>query len=38
MSETDAKIETQPPGPWSRKRLVLFLPLAVFMGLALLFL
>ena len=38
MSETDAKIEAPPPGPWSRKRLVLFLPLAVFLGLALLFL
>ncbi len=36
MSETDAKIEA--PGPWSRKRLVLFLPLAFFLALALLFL
>ena len=36
MSETDAKIEA--PGPWSRKRLVLFLPLAIFLALALLFL
>ena len=35
MSETDAKIEA--PGPWSRKRLVLFLPLAFFLALALLF-
>ncbi len=35
MSETDAKIEA--PGPWSRKRLVLFLPLAIFLALALLF-
>jgi cytochrome c biogenesis protein CcmG/thiol:disulfide interchange protein DsbE len=38
MSKTDAKIEAQTPGPWSRKRLVLFLPLAAFLGLALLFL
>ena len=38
MSETEAKIEAQPPGPWSRKRLVLFLPLALFLALALLFL
>jgi cytochrome c biogenesis protein CcmG/thiol:disulfide interchange protein DsbE len=38
MSETDAKIDAQPPGSWSRRRLVLFLPLAVFLGLALLFL
>ena len=37
MSETDAKIEAPPPGPWSRKRLVLYLPLAIFLGLALLF-
>ena len=36
MSETNAKIEA--PGPWSRKRLVLYLPLAIFLGLALLFL
>ena len=35
MSETDTKIDV--PGPWSRKRLVLFLPLAIFLALALLF-
>jgi len=38
MSETDAKTEAQPPARWSRKRLVLFVPLAFFLGLALLFL
>ncbi len=38
MNETDANTETALPGPWSRKRLVLFLPLAVFVGVALLFL
>ncbi len=38
MSETEAKIETPPPGSWSRKRLLLFLPLVIFLGLALLFL
>ena len=35
MNETDVKIEA--PGPWSRRRLVLFLPLAFFLALALLF-
>jgi len=38
MSETETKIGAPPPGPWSRKRLVLFVPLAAFLGLALLFL
>ena len=38
MSETEAKIEAQPPGSWSRRRFLLFLPLVIFLGLALLFL
>ncbi len=38
MSDTEAKIEEQPARQPSRMRLVLFLPLAVFLGLALLFL
>lgn len=38
MSETSAKIETPAPGSWSRRRFLLFLPLVIFLGLALLFL
>lgn len=38
MSETSAKIEMPAPGSWSRRRFLLFLPLVIFLGLALLFL
>jgi cytochrome c biogenesis protein CcmG/thiol:disulfide interchange protein DsbE len=38
MSGTGAKMAEPAPGSWSRKRLLLLTPLAIFLGLALLFL